>query len=57
MPVFINKRADRLVGDQTSQLLMNKYILTAVFLLTCGTVRRAVETTLSSINKLPAVVW
>ena len=57
MPAFINKRADRLLGDQTIQLLMNKYVATVVFLLTCGTVRQAVETTLSSVNKPPAVVW
>ena len=40
MPAFINKRADRLFGDQTIQLLMNKYVATVVFLLTCGTVRQ-----------------
>ena len=57
MPVFINKRSDRLLGDQTIQLLMNKYVITVVCLLTCGTVWRAVETTLSSINKPLAVVW
>ena len=57
MPVFINKRADRLLGDQAIQLLINKYEVTVVFLITCGTVRRAVKTTLSSISKPPAVVW
>ena len=57
MPVFINKRSDRLLGDQTIQLLINKYVVTVVFLLTCGTVRQAVKTTLSSINKSPALVW
>ena len=57
MPLFINKRYILLLGDQTIHLLMNNYVVTVVFLLTCGTVRRAVETTLSSINKPPAVVW